>query len=69
MGDDTARRSIRQGWRDGSISFPVLAALIIVMVVVGLGGASIGGAFGLIVILAVLISMVVLLVRWSNAPR
>jgi hypothetical protein len=69
MDDEPPRRTIKQGWRDGSIPFPALVLLIVATIVGGLGGASIGGAGGLVLTLVVLVSVVVLLVRWSDAPR
>ena len=69
MDDNEPRRTIRQGWRDGSVPFPALVLLILVTVVGGLGGASIGGGIGLAVTIVVLLAVVALLVRWSDAPR
>jgi hypothetical protein len=62
-------RTISKGWRDGGISFPALVILIVAMVVGALGGASIGGAGGLVITIAVLLAVVVLLIRWTDAPR
>jgi hypothetical protein len=69
MSDDAPRQRLSRGWRDGSVPFPALVLLIIAMVVCGLGGASIGGGGGLAITLVSLIAVVVLLVRWSDAPR
>lgn len=64
---EAAEKSAHRGWLSGEISGPALVLLLAVLVVGGLGGASIGGGFGLVVTLVVLAAMVALLVIWSGA--
>ncbi len=65
--DGRTSSSPLRGWRDGRVGFPSLVILLAGMTAGALGGASIGGALGLIVVLAVLVSTVGLLVAWSGS--
>ena len=66
--DVTVGKPVHRGWLSAEINGPSLLALLALLVVGGLGGASIGGGFGLAVTLIVLAAMVALLVIWSGAP-
>jgi hypothetical protein len=70
MNEDTkGDLRIAQGWRDGSITFPALLILLIAMAASALGAASIGGTGGTLVVIAILLSVIALLIRWAGAPR
>ncbi len=54
-----------QGWRTGRISFPAIAALLVVAGAAGLGAASIGG-WGAVALLVILIAAcLALITSWS----
>jgi hypothetical protein len=67
--DQPDQPSLAQRWREGTIGAPSLVALLVVLVAVALGGASVGGGGGLAIILVALISMIALLVRWSKPTK
>jgi prolipoprotein diacylglyceryl transferase len=51
---------------------PTFSTLLIILTAMAggaLGAATIGGAFGTLVVIALLLSVIGLLVRWSGAPR
>jgi hypothetical protein len=69
MNDVSSGTRLTRGWRNGSITFPALLTLLTAMAGVALGAASIGGTFGTLVIIAVLLSVIGLLIRRAGAPR
>lgn len=60
---------LTRGWRDGSLSFSGLLVLLIAMAAGALGAASFGGIFGTLVVIAILVSVIGLLVRWAGSPQ
>ena len=67
--DKPAAKRADRGWRAAQVSGPALLLMLVLLVIGGLGGASIGGGFGLAVTLIVLAAMVALLVTWSGTPE